>query len=181
MPRLLSFLFAFWFLSFGFTSCKPESYSATAPDTLNHRFYCNDPEAVNYNWGFPGKQDNSICRYPTDFFTGTYRYIDSVYLSDGSFDSAGSLAQYILSFQTQSRQKLALYGFCGDPLSLTAGRYFRATLDTSILGGQLSCRALDTISGSISRSLEDSTRLLVSFNIVSDSGVAAHRGTAYRQ
>jgi hypothetical protein len=169
-------------LSFGFSSCKPVSYTVPAPDTLLTRFYCNDPEAVNFNWGFPGRPDNALCFYPADVFTGTYRFIDSIYFADGKLDSAGSLRQYMLNLVPLSRRQFALYGFCSsDSLRLSADRFFRASLDTTALKGQIFCRQQDTVSGNITRSLEDSTRLSIFFTVVSNMGTATHRGTAYRQ
>jgi hypothetical protein len=164
-----------------FSACQPTDYTATAPDTLNTRFYCNDPEAVNYNWGFPGRPDSSICRYPSDYFSGTFSYFDSIYLADGKFDSAGSLRRYMLSLQGINRRQFSVSGFCaGGSLLLTGSRYFTASFDTTTLRGQPFCRMQDTISGTITRRLEDTTRLRISFTVVSDTGTATHRGTAYR-
>ena len=165
------------------TSCKPTDYTATAPDTLAGRVYCNDPEAVNYNWGFPGRPDNSICRFPTDFFSGTYDYIDSLYFPDGSLDSAGSLMRDTLRLRALDRQRFSLAGFCagGDTVRLTANRFFRASIDTLLGAGQRFCRVQDTVSGTVVRTLEDTTRLRIFFTVVSDTGTIMHRGTAYRR
>lgn len=177
--------FGAWSLLLGISSfsCKPSDYSATAPDTLATRYYCNDPQAVNYNWGFPGRPDNTVCRYPTDFFNGTYGYTDSIYFPDGSFDSAGSVARYTLRLRAIDLQRFSLVGFCtgGDSLRLMASRFFRATIDTVVGPGQRFCRAQDTVSGTIVRTLEDTSRLNVFFTVVSDTGTTTHRGTAYRQ
>ena len=163
------------------SACQPTDYNVAAPDTLNGRIYCNDPEAVNYNWGFPGRPDSSLCRYPSDFFSGSFSYVDSIYLADGSFDSVGSLRQYPLLLQGLNRRQFSLSGFCtGGSLRLTADRYFNASLDTTTLYGQPFCRAQDTISGTVTRRLEDSTRLRIFFTVISDTGTSTHRGTAYR-
>lgn len=185
MTHRISFAFGIWSFLLGISafSCKPTDYTATAPDTLANRFYCNDPEAVNYNWSFPGRPDNKVCRYPTDFFNGTYYYTDSVYFPDGSLDSAGSLVRYTLRLSALDRQRFSLAGFCtsGDSLHMTANRFFRASIDTLVGAGQRLCRAQDTVSGTVTRTLEDTARLRILFTIVSDTGTTTHRGTAYRQ
>lgn len=185
MTRFSILIPGIWVLLFGLfgLSCKPTDYSATAPDTLGTRFYCNDPEAVNYNWGFPGRPDNSLCFYPSDAFAGRYQYTDSIYLDDGSFDSARSLRTYPLTLRVIDRQKFSLSGFCsgGDSLRLTATRFFRATIDTTTANGQLFCRSQDSVLGTFSRTLEDTSRLRIELRVVSDTGTTIHRGTAYRQ
>jgi hypothetical protein len=167
----------------GFQACKPTDYSAAAPDTLNTRFYCNDPAAVNYNWGFPGRPDNSLCFYPSDAFAGRYNYTDSIYLPDGGLDSAASGRTYVLNLRVLDRQRFSLAGFCagGDSLRLTATRFFRATIDTTLSNGQLFCRTQDSVLGTLTRTLVDTTRVRIELQIVSDTGRTVHRGTAYRQ
>src|ERR1043165_6289024 len=59
-------------------SCKKWQDPAPKEDPRLTRPYCNDPEAVNYNWDFPGKPDNSVCFYPSDLFAGTYTFWDTV-------------------------------------------------------------------------------------------------------
>src|SRR4051812_10618768 len=82
-----------------FMACKKDADpSAPRPGALDTTFYCNDPDAVNYNWGFPGTPDNSKCYYPSDIYAGTYSFTDSVYNIDNSLDSAGSLTTYLLRF-----------------------------------------------------------------------------------
>lgn len=168
---------------FSIFSCKPTDYSAAAPDTLSTRFYCNDPEAVNYNWGFPGQENNSLCFYPSDAFAGRYEFTDSIYQDDGSFDSAGSLRTYALTLRVLNRQQFSLSGFCagGDSQRLTATRFFRATIDTTTVNGQALCRPQDSVLGTFTRTLEDTSRLRIELRVVSDTGITIHRGTAYRQ
>lgn len=149
--------------------------------------YCNDPEAVNYNWGFPGKPDNSVCIYPSDVFKGTYSFRDSVYRPDGSFDSLGSLITYTLQIHALTRQKIAITGWCSSPadsIRLTADRFFRATVDTlgGLAQGQTMCRIQDTLTtGSLTRAISNDTFVTVDFTVVSDTGVRFHRGTAVKQ
>jgi len=184
VPR---FLFALCCLALA-AGCRSKGGlgSPTAPDTLERRFYCNTPEAVNYNWGFPGRPDSTLCFFPSDIFTGTFLFRDSVYRPDGTFDSAASQTDYLLRFLPLTRQRLALVGFCpgggtDDSVYLTADRFLRSTIDTVAGDGQIACRTQDTVSGTVIRRLGDTTRLAISFEIVSDTGTAAHRGTAYQQ
>ncbi len=145
--------------------------------------YCNDPNAVNYNWGFPGKPDNTICYYPVDLFKGRYSFIDSVYLqSNGYFIFAKTDTLTIYSLPP-SLTKLAVLGFCSayDSLKLTANASFIASID-SLVGdsittrGQLMmCRLQDTINGTITFGRSDSL-LHISFQVISDTGITNHVG-----
>lgn len=167
-------------LCLGALSCKKYEDKPGPDDPRLTRPYCNDPEAVNYNWDFPGKPDNTVCRYPSDIFAGRYAFTDSVY------NSANSLVlqrQYTLDLVARSRSQMALLGFCGptDTVRMTATRFFRATVDTTIEGGQPFCRPLDTLSGYITRTAADERRLKFFFAVVSDTGLTYHRGTAVKQ
>jgi hypothetical protein len=144
------------------------------------RKYCNDPEAVNYNFDFPGTADNSVCFYPTDALKGTYNFVDSVYAGSTTLVKEQTLT---LVLSGENRTKLLISGFCGggEQLRFTVNRALRATGDTTIANGQRMCRDKDTLSGYISRSLGDSTRLKFYLTVVSDTGVTQHQGTAYRQ
>lgn len=164
-----------------FFSCNKWSDPAPVTDPRLTNPYCNDPDAVNYNWGFPGKPDNSICFYPSDIFNGTYVFTDSVYLT------ASSLFIYTqtetLYVSKQSKTKLQILGLCsgGNVLNLTAHSDFTATIDTTvgdtttINRGQLLCRTVDTVSGTFTYNRFDSL-LHVSFQVVNDTGTTTHLG-----
>ncbi|OJW79875.1 MAG: hypothetical protein BGO69_13640 [Bacteroidetes bacterium 46-16] len=165
-----------------FLSCKKSNTSTPDSDSRLDRPYCNDPEAVNYNWAFPGTPDNSICFYPTEVFSSAYAFNDSVYFKDGTFlyDTPLTLHLYALD-----KTKLVMTGFCGagstDTLWLTADRFYRAQLDTTIENGQALCNIKDTVTGNIIQSMSDSSTLKVNFTVVSDSdNVYFHRGTALK-
>lgn len=181
MPRLLVII-----LLLGIAACsKSEDPSAPRPGDLNNRFYCNDPEAVNYNWGFPGTPDSALCYYPSDVYAGTYTFTDSVYNGDNSLDSARSLTTYILNFIPLNKKTLAIIGFCGtmDTLHLTVDRVsLLTTIDTVAGFGQTFCRMQDTVSGTVLNSRLDSTEnLMFDFTVTSDTAINYHRGTAYKQ
>ena len=168
-------------------SCKkwtdPKPY--TDPKLTNP--YCNDPNAVNYNWGFPGKPDNTVCFYPTDEFKGTYVFTDSIYSLSGSTDGNFLYALIdTLRIYARSDTTMAGYGFCipGDSLRLTARVLtFTATID-SLVGdsltttrGQIFCRMPDTVGGTIFFSRVDSM-LHINFQVTSDTGLSSHVGVA---
>lgn len=145
--------------------------------------YCNDPEAVNYNWGFPGKPDNTVCFYPTDVFRGTYVLTDSVYQTSTGFLLYGSVDT--IQIYALSHTKLAILGLCngGDSLKLTAGLTMVARVDTTVgdttvlRWGQLLCRTQDTVSGTVTFSTLDSL-LHFTLDVVSDTGTTQHLGKA---
>jgi outer membrane protein assembly factor BamB len=143
------------------------------------RVYCNDPEAVNYNWNFPGTPDNTTCFYPTEVFNKAYTFNDSVYFSDGTFLFTKS---YTLHFYALDKEKLAIVGFCtsGDSLRLTADRFYHAQLDSTNDAGQQLCRVQDTVSGTIIQNKVDSALLQINFTVLSDTGLTYHRGTAVK-
>ncbi len=176
-------------------SCeKWEDKKAVRDPSLDDRKYCNDPQAVNYNWNFPGQADSTVCFYPSDIFKGTYQFTDSVYNADYSFDLDRPRSTYTLQIVALTRNKLAVIGFCGlnDSLKFTAERSsYRANVDSTIRisdttfdYGQFFCRIEDTISGYISENRFDTTppnKLLIEFMVRSDTGINFHRGTAIKQ
>lgn len=168
-------------------SCAKWKDPAPVDDPRLTNLYCNNPSAVNYNVGFPGKPDNSICFYPSDLFAGTYTFKDSVYLNTtGLFIIADSLELTIGKLDTA---KIVVTGFCqsGKQLFLTAGPTYIATMDslvgdsTTLYQGQLLCRTQDTISGTITKDRVDSSLLHITFQVVSDTGITVHIGKARKK
>ncbi len=163
------------------TACSKYKDEPGGSDPRLSRKYCNDPEAVNYNFDFPGTADNSVCYYPADAFSGVYSFKDSVYSTPGTLVRQDSI---LLRFFALSRVRIAISGFCpggSDSLHFTANRTLRASGDTTIVTGQRLCRDRDTLSGYITKSLGDSSRLRFFLTVVSDTGTTTHQGTAYRQ
>ncbi len=191
--RLQLVLFVLFISTLTF-SCK--KWSDPAPKEvpgIGDRKYCNDPEAVNYNWGFPGVADSSICYYPVDIFKGTWLFTDSVYNDDNTLDSVKSLTTYTLEIVPLTTNQFLIKGFCtnGNGLQFTSTRSalhvsadsLIKDSDTSFNYGQFFCRTEDTLSGSITRSLNDSTykEMYINLTVVSDTAINFHRGTAYKQ
>lgn len=170
-------------------SCKKEDPSANMNIDGLDRPYCNDPDAINYNQTFPGKPDNSICYFPTQPFKGSFLFKDSIYDADNKFRKAQELQ---ITLSATSSTKMEMFGFCGgsEPLKITADRYYKATMDSTIvlvnnieynLYGQYLCRTSDTISGYLLKDKVDSNKLTFFFTVASDSGASYHKGTGIRQ
>lgn len=181
-------------LSLGLSSCKKWTDPQPPYDPrLGENRYCNDPEAVNYNWNFPGVADNSVCIFPADLFKGTYTFTDSIYNSESVFDSARPQTIYTLHLIALGKRSLRIVGFCNsmDSLKFTAERStYRAGADTTIflndttkVHGQFFCRTQDTLTGFVMKNQNDSAGKTIRFDlrVVSDTGVFFHRGTAYKQ
>lgn len=168
------FLFAFLI---GLSACNkdfkdPLAQSYAGQDSL----YCNDPAAINYNYEFPGTADNTTCIYPTDVFVGKYALLDSIYTSD--FASFYVVTDTV-DIYAMSKTRMAMVGYCGpfDSIKLTAGRYYKATIDSTITNGQPLCNIKDTISGTFA--VDATERVRLSFTQVGDTaGIKYHRGTA---
>jgi hypothetical protein len=169
-------------------SCKKWKDSVAKPDPRLTNPYCNDPNAVNYNWGFPGKPDSTICFYPTDIFRGKYVFQDSIYsAATGLFIYTQRDTLYIFAL---SQTKMALHGLCtnGDTLRLTAGigTTYMASVDTlvgdsaTVSRGQIMCRQVDTVSGTLTRDLTDTSLFHVYLSVVTDTGIANHIGSAIK-
>ncbi len=180
------FFLVFLLLTLTIASCsKYKDPKGNYDPRLDSTFYCNDPEAINYNYGFPGTPDNSICFYPTDAYKGNYQFTDSVYNLDNSFDSARSLTTFNLSIFPLSKSRFVMTGYCGgtDSLFFKVERVsLQATLDTVVGMGQFFCRQEDTISGFFSKSrLDSSNKITAMFTVVSDTAINFHRGTLLKQ
>jgi hypothetical protein len=188
-----SVFFAITLFTIVIFSCKKwKDEIATDDPRLHGRKYCNDPQAVNYNWGFPGVPDNTICIFPSDLYKGTYSFTDSIYDYNEVLDSNLSKNIYTLQVFAISKKHLAVTGFCNnDTLFFTAGRTtYSASADsifklndTTKAFGQPFCRILDTLSGTITKDRFDTTNTKIKFNwkVVSDTGTYYHKGTAVKQ
>lgn len=160
------------------------------PDIILTNHYCNDPIAANYNHGFPGIPDNSVCVYATDFFEGAWIWVDSIYDADMNFQQrqTRNLSFSPLSLNEDSlRTRLTVAGFCDNNtiLKIRANKYASALTDTLVAGtngGQIFCNTTDTVSGYFKRTNDTLTQ---SMNIIltenKPSGVFYHKGLAVKQ
>jgi len=187
----MKYIFSIFFLSLLgaciFFSCAKWKDPKPVNDPRLTNPYCNDPTAVNYNLGFPGKPDNTTCFYPSDLFAGSYLVHDSIYLSpSGLFIAADS---FIINISKLSSTKIGIIGFCpsSKQLILTAGPTYVATVDTTVGDtatlnqGQTLCRIQDTLNGTISKDMVDSTLLHITLQVVSDTGISELVGIARKQ
>jgi hypothetical protein len=164
---------------------KDPSAAVLDPRLTNH--YCNDPDAVNYNWNFPGIADSTVCFYPVDYFKGTWTFHDTVYLPSG--DTASTSIKQLVFSSTEDTVKthLAVTGWCGGntPFYVTANKYYKAEVDTFPGGpfGQFLCGQSDTLNGSFSKNTFDTINnsMKVDLTINGSGGVTYHRGTAIKQ
>lgn len=152
--------------------------------------YCNDPQAVNYNWNFPGTADSTVCFYPKDVFEGEYILTDTIFSGDYDINDVKTMTVYLVA---RDIKHLGFVGFCGtnkDTLEFTADRFFKATADTTItqdsivLAGQLSCRSIDTLNGyitNIDKKMGKGVTIRINLSVASDTGLNYHIGTAIKQ
>jgi hypothetical protein len=192
MRPALTILVLFAVIAAVFFSCAkykdPKGY--TDPRLTNP--YCNDPTAVNYNVGFPGKPDSTVCIYPSSEFTGTYVFHDSVF-NDTLFLFMDSL---VLRISAYNHNKILVKGLCSDTTcvdTFTANLLKVASVDTALLDtitltvGQLLCPCIlplppaDTVSGTFTIDALDSTLLHINLVVISDSGSNTHAGSARKQ
>ena len=168
----------------GVHSCKKYKDAPATTDPRLTNPYCNDPAAVNYNWGFPGKPDNSVCFYPTDLFQGVYELHDSVFLtSNGYYVFADTL---VLTINKHDNIHIGVIGFCssGDSITMSAGSNYLAVVDTVITDslakyGQQLCGIADTVYGTITKDRINDSILYINLFVASDTGVITnHLGTA---
>lgn len=149
--------------------------------------YCNDPRAVNYNHGFPGKPDNSVCIFPIDLFNGNWTFTDTVYAADESILFTETVNLQIATVENdESVSKLRLSGWCGnETLVLTANKLKEAnadTLDNGLEPGwQVICNQQDTFTFlKLHYDLFDSSFINVNISVRNANGLRHHRGTAVR-
>lgn len=165
----------------GVTAC--EKYTDPKGPDLSEELtnpYCNDPRAVNYNHGFPGKPDSSVCIYPVDSFVGNWLWDDSVFTTDLTFVRTEQHQINITATEDTLLSHLKLSGWCNRSFYLTADKYRRALTDTLIEGsiGQLGCLDTDTLSGFLNKNTGAAETLLFQLAVTDATGTLLHYGTA---
>jgi len=154
-------------------------------DGLDSFHYCNNPLAVNFNWGFPGIPDSTTCIFPVDKFKGTWIFNDSVYTPDETLQEVIIKTLVFTPTEDTLLTHLAISGWCTGPeqMLVTADKYGRALTDTLLeyTAGQLICTTTDTISGSFQQYFKSEDTMKVDMTLNSASGIRYHRGTAIKQ
>ena len=160
-------------------SCKPYTDPDPLTDPRISNPYCNDPTAINYNWGFPGIPDNSTCIYSSDLFVGNYIWRDS------TVNSPGAVVAYDSVFATVTKIDsihFNIAGRCGYDLKLTADKFLNIVIDSIDGNGQKFCKPSDTIVGSgLKLSFSDTTNFILNYTIFSDTGATAHESIFIKQ
>ncbi len=111
-------------------SCRKYSDPAPIEDNrLDSNKYCNNPDAVNYNWGFPGQPSEDICIFPSDVFAGAYTLIDSAFTSSDTFiqESIYTNTQMI----PLAHNYVSLTNYCSDSLTILLSTYLEVFSDTA--------------------------------------------------
>ncbi len=170
-------------------SCsKYKDPPTTGIDDRLDRHYCNDPRAVNYNWGFPGIPDDDICIYPVDSFLGAWIFTDSVSIEGGDSIQVQTKMLQFTSTEDTVLTHMAMTGLCGpSAIYVTANKHGLASVDSlsEMMAGQFFCNETDTLTGTIIFNTDTLAAptgiLLINFSVSSTEGILHHRGTAIRQ
>lgn len=151
----------------------------TAQDLGLKNKYCNNPAAINYNYGFPGITDSSVCIFPSSPFVGRYKFQDSIFgLSDQMV--LGDMHTFEIVSVDTVRFKIVNYCSSAQDIFFKANRYYKADVDSGIaLGAWLFCRELDTLRGQLEYNSWDSS-LTINWTVNSDTNVTTHKGKAYK-
>ncbi len=168
-------------------SCNKWKDPAPVEDPRLSNHYCNDPKAVNYNWGYPGIADNSVCYYPSDLFEGIYDFKDTAYDTESELYLAADSA--VLTVTKLSETQMVVKGFCagGGELYVSATQRYLATVDTTVGDsltanpGQIFCRSQDTVIGTLIRDKVDSFLVYVDLVVRNDTGTTVRRGRAIKR
>ncbi len=157
--------------------CKKYTDPQPFTDSRINNPYCNVPSALNYNWGFPGIADNSLCIYPSTFFSGTYFYRDTIYDATGNVMGQDSFQVTITAIDTTA---VHITGFCGtNIIKAKANRYYKLVYDSTFVVGQHLCSNDDTlIGGGSKKDFLDTMTVKFNYQINNTSGVSFHAGTA---
>jgi len=152
------------------------------PDLTNH--YCNDPNAVNYNRGFPGIPDNSVCTYPVDSFVGQWLWVDSVFHPDSSFNFTDTKTLAFQATEDTLHSHMEITGLCnnpGVPIQITADKYGTALIDSvdKHYAGQFFCSPADTVSGRFRFPLDRRDTMMIELTVHGPSA-GYHKGKAHR-
>ncbi len=162
-----------------FCACKKYTDPEPFTDSRIKNRYCNIPSAINYNWDFPGVEDNTTCIFPAQIYKGNYIFHDTTITQAGEFIRKDS---FYISFVQIDSTKLTITGFCGaTPHMATANRFFKFTLDSLKGNGQTFCNNIDTIAGGGSKTgIQDTSTIQIVYQLQTDTGVIFHKGTAFK-
>ncbi len=170
---------------FAFASCTKgeDTASPDISDLLTNR-YCNNPNAVNYNWNFPGIEDNATCFFSYYFYEGDWIFIDTIRRSDSSIVGVET---YYLNFEKiipdTSESLMAMSGWCSSAsLIIHVDRFYFARTDSFDNNGgwQKMCSNSDSIFVQMRKDIVDTTALDINIQEVKNNETFFHRGKGKR-
>ena len=172
--------YLFVIVLFFVTGCEKYKDPAPFSDPRIVNKYCNIPSAINFNWDFPGIEDNSTCIFPAQLYNGIYKFYDTTYGSVGDTIATDS---FLLTFTQIDSTRLRIEGFCtGTPITATANRFYKFTIDSLVKNGQILCGSADTIEGMGTKAdIYDTTTLRMSYEISNDTLKIRHAGMGIKQ
>lgn len=168
-----------------FLSC--EKYTDPNAPNIDEQLdnkYCNIPTAVNYNWNFPGIEDNSTCFYSWDFYEGTWEFISEVYAVNNNVDKLYD-DTIVLSFSKKTSDttysKMVVNGWCPNgQFDITLDRFYIATTDSFPNGENYQIVCDDTLKGNFEKYISDTTVLNLKLTVNKPSGQYNYIGIGKR-
>jgi hypothetical protein len=162
-----------------FFACKKYKDPVNPPLNNLTSKYCNNPKAINYNWGFPGSPDNSICIYPADLYAGSYIFYDSLLDASGLYLPFDTIAVTITKLNDSS---ISINGLCGTTnFTATALKNNRFNLDTTAQIGQIYCSGADTINGFATKWLWNDSNFKFTYLLINGVNIKEHKGYFIKQ
>jgi hypothetical protein len=168
----------------GIWSCnKDDGDVPDVSDKLTNR-YCNIPQAVNYNHGFPGIEDNSLCIFGTDYYRGNWIVVDTIKLGDSTLIDIDTLFFNIsLMPNDTSYSKMYLRGWCGNEnIIMNIDKYYFGRSDTFANqdGWQRICNS-DSILISVSKNIMDTSSVIFRISESVNNELRYHIGKGVKQ
>src|SRR5690625_160640 len=145
-------------LALGFVSCEKYEDKAQKDieDALKNQ-YCNITDAINYNWGFPGEPNDSLCIFPVEpFIAYSWTLLDTVFNEDFEVLETRNRTIYFEEYTAIDTLKhmMLMHDYCSENSSilLEANRHLLATVYDNIENdvGQLDCDESSVLNGFIS-------------------------------
>lgn len=141
-----------------FISCEKYEDKAKKDidDTLTNQ-YCNITDAINYNWGFPGEPNDSLCIFPVEpFIAYSWTLIDTVLNEDMDILETRNRTIYFEEYTAIDTMKhmILMKDYCSENSSilLEANRHLLASVFDNMENdiGQLDCDGSSVLNGFIS-------------------------------
>lgn len=117
-------------------------------------YYCNDARAINYNVGFPGIANDSICVFPVEPFEGNWTMIDTLLDDEMEIISTHQGQVSLVPIENDSIDNLFIMeGYCDNNFAITfqANRYLLGMVFDNIEDeiGHFDCDGTSILTGFI--------------------------------